>query len=218
MLDDLNKSPTASSQSVQTGQAANRPDTLQQIARTGQIITFALAQGCLVIAVIFWFVNEKPDKVEAAGVYILIGSLAFVMCLIAAFFVPAMMRSHFIGVFRDLDLIRGLRETSATDRDSAKARDELIQWDPQSRLPDPVVGLLAGDQTARLVGQACLEGAGVINLVFWLLSASPIHLFFVVINIVGIISMLPTISKLRQMIDRALEVGGVSGEVQPLRR
>lgn len=66
--------------------------------------------------------------------------------------------------------------------------------------------LLLANQSANLVGQALLEGAAVINLVFSFINGSLLHLPVAAVGLIGVLTMVPTIGKLRRFVTRGLDV------------
>jgi hypothetical protein len=68
----------------------------------------------------------------------------------------------------------------------------------------PLSEFLKTDQTARLIGQAMLEGAAMINFVMMFLTRSPVNLMCAVVALVGIVAMFPTIGRMRERIESVL--------------
>lgn len=74
-------------------------ETLKQFARTGQIITFALANGMVVIGAVFIFLRAGSDQETSLDLFFLIGLGVLATNLVLAFLLPAMMRSNAISRF-----------------------------------------------------------------------------------------------------------------------
>ena len=186
------------------GQAAS-VSTLKGYARIGQMITFALTQGIIVIAGVFLFITVREDQeVAAPQVYMMIGAGAFAMSLVAGFLVPSLIRSQAMTQFRRAEEVVQMRSSSVMGDPNSQLRDEWIQWEADKSLPLPLNRLLAANQTSTLVGQAVLEGAAIINLVFFLLNGTFLHLILAAMCIVGILSMVPTVSRLRSLVARGV--------------
>lgn len=162
--------------------------SLTEFVRPGQIITFALVQGVLVIAaVMYFFVMDDPVVPNAApnampagngdlvlpgiGIVAAIGACAF------SFVITKMLRRTIISKYQ------------STETNPQKVTSQDVSLTPAMR------GLMQGSQTCTLVGQAILEGAAVINAILMIVDNNLIHLGLIAVLVVGIVIQVPTVGK-----------------------
>lgn len=189
--------------------------SLHGTARTGQIITLALGKGVLIIALIFGVMMMDGER-ESASLELLLamGGGLFVVLLVGSFFVTKIMRSAATTRLRRHPEVAAMRESSTTDPTLgaptlgaptlSRARHPWVQWEARQPVPEPLRPFLMAQQTSTLVGQAMLEGSAVVNLVFALIDGSWLHFVFVFFAVVALISMIPTVDKLRNRIENAI--------------
>lgn len=167
-------------------------------ARTGQIITFALAQGVLLAAGVLTYLAVGNDARPAApgqpqpgpaiadggllgspdGVMLAIGWSIAAFSFLAAIWLPSFSRR------------RALKRYQATQESlpmPLQAHDEL---------PPAARNLVHSRMTATLMSQALLEGAGMTNAILLVISPHLLHLVPVAIAVCGIVAQLPTTGKL----------------------
>lgn len=185
---------------------------LRGVAFTGQIITLALAKGVVIIGLIFGvLLMDDARKVDQVELLLPIGGAIFAVMLVAAFFVSKLLRSHGTGRLRQHPEVVAMREATPSNTTMRTMRDQWVNWDAKTPLPMPLRPFLANEQKATLVGQAMLESSAIINLVFALLDGSFAHFAFAFFAVVGLVSMIPTIGKLRSRIETALTPDGLRG-------
>jgi len=195
---------------------ASEPSTnatsLRGFAFTGQIITLALAKGILIIGLIFGVLLMDDERAfENAEVLLPLGGGLFAIMLIGAFLVSKGLRSGGVTRLRQHPDVAAMHEATPANKTMARMREEWIQWDNNAPLPLPLRPFLTNEQSARLVGQAMLEGSAVINLVFALLDGSYAHFLFAFLAMIGLVSMIPTTGKLRTRIDTAISPESIVG-------
>jgi hypothetical protein len=183
----------------------NAPANLTGFVRTGQMIAGSMAFGLTIIAGIFVFLLLSRDQPRGDNdpVYLLIGGGAFGMSLIATLLVPSVLRA------KARDRLRAVATGTEINNEFGAAPQQppsnLLNWEQQTTLSPPLRKFLADQQTANLIGHALLEGAGVMNAVFFLLSENWMSLAFVALAILGILMQMPTANKLRSRIRIALD-------------
>ncbi len=170
-------------------------DSLIGSARTGQIITFAMAQGLLVMTAILTYMNlQGGTNTQPVGMWpgpggdILLPAVGVLMAVgawVAATIVPARMRRN------------------AASR--LKAKGETVDLPVHADVTiTPAVGeFLGASQSATIVGQALLEGAATVNLILMLLDGRLFYLALVAICLIGIVLLTPTAGKLQVHIENA---------------
>ena len=181
----------------------NQGATLAGLTRIGQVITLAIAQGGVLILAILWFLSSGKQDEEGLNVVLLaIGAGVFVVNAAAAIIIPRTMRAAGIRQYR-----------SQADVPPSAVSVGVSRWDEadaQAVLPLEDAVLLQRDQTARIVGQAILEGAAMVNSVFLVLNSHPIHAVLAVVAVAGIVATIPTVDRLRRFLAEA-EAGGSVG-------
>lgn len=184
--------------------------SLHGSARTGQIITLALGKGVLIIALILGVMMMDGEKQNAnLELLLAMGGGLFVVLLVGSFLVPRLLRSAATTRLRSHPEVVAIRESSTTDptlRDPtlSRSRHQWVQWEARQPVPEPLRPFLVEQQTSTLVGQAMLEGSAVVNLVFALIDGSWLHFVFVFFALVALVSMIPTVEKLRNRIENAI--------------
>ena len=163
-------------------------------ARTGQIITFALAMGLLMMSAVLSYVTLGADNTPPVGmlpgaggdvIIPVIGVLLTIGGCLAAAIIPPMMRRSAAAKIRGY----GVPLDQPTGADGAIT--------PQVR------ELLDKSQAATLVGQAQLEGSATICLVLMLLDGRLLYLGFVLVCLIGIVLLAPTTGKLQETVENA---------------
>lgn len=179
--------------------------TLRGVAFTGQIITLALAKGIVIIGLIFGVLLIDDQRAFGnAEVWLPLGGGLFAVLLVGAFLASKRLRSGGVSRLRQHREVAAMHEGTPANTTTAAMREKWIQWDDKAPLPLPLRPFLAGEQSATIVGQAMLEGSAVINLVFALLDGSYAHFLFAFLAMIGLVSMIPTITKLRKRIEIAI--------------
>ncbi|MBB3207664.1 hypothetical protein FHS27_003489 [Rhodopirellula rubra] len=213
MSNDPNSNdPFTSPSSAISSRTGRTSTTLSEFLRVGQLISFALTSGIITMTAVFAFLMMQNDEEAAEGemVLLLIGGGVFVMALVTAFLMRMMLRSAAASKLRTEPEVAEL--VSGGVAASQPARDAWENWDRDETLPRPLRQYLEGSQTSRLVSQAILEGAAVVNLVLSMLDGNALHFAAVIVCLVGVISLTPTLGKIRSEIRSAFSVAGVSGE------
>jgi hypothetical protein len=157
----------------------------------GRVITLGLIAGCVFVGGILGVIGGDDAPEGDTTILVLIGVAALVLNIVMAFLVPAMLRSSSVAKLK------------AVDGAAASART-WSQWPERDPMPMPLSEFLKTDQTARLIGQAMLEGAAMINFVMMFLTRSPVNLMCAVVALVGIVAMFPTIGRMRERIESVL--------------
>ncbi len=184
---------------------ANAPTNLIGFVRTGQMIASSLVFGLTIIASVFVYLILSRDQPRGDDepVYLLIGGGALGMSLISTLFVPRILRA------KARDQLRAVASGADIHAEFGAAPQQppsnLLNWEQQTTLPPPLRKFMADQQTAGLIGHALLEGAGMINAIFFLISENWILLVFVAVAILGILLQMPTVNKLRSRIRTALD-------------
>ncbi|MFG0286727.1 MAG: hypothetical protein ACF8CQ_01040 [Rhodopirellula sp. JB044] len=196
----------------ESGKRGSSPTTLGQFVRLGQLLSFALASGIVTTSAVFLFLvsQREPDAEQPGWIFLAIGGGVFVASLVVSFLLRLMLKSNAASSLRQTQEAEEVCRGGAAA--SQSARDAWENWDAEEPLPRPLIGFLSATQTSRIVAQAVLEGAAMINLVFTMLDGNLIHFAFAAFCLVGVIAMTPTTGKVRSEIRSALTVGGVSGE------
>ena len=203
-------SPSQVTESITHPSHAFSAISLHGVARTGQIITLAFGKGVLIIALIFGIMLMDGDQQNTNTEFLLaMGGGLFVVLLVGSFLVPRLLRSTATTRLRSHPEVSAMRESSTTDpslRDPtlSRSRHQWVQWEARQPVPEPLRPFLMAQQTSTLVGQAILEGSAVVNLVLALIDGSWLHFVFVFFALVGLISMIPTVQKLRNRIENAI--------------
>ncbi|WP_461507004.1 hypothetical protein [Rhodopirellula baltica] len=166
--------------------------TLAGWAFQGMVITFGLTMGCVFMGVILWMIGADELPEENQTIFVLIGVVALVANTVVAFLVPAMLRSA------------AATELKSADGAVASART-WAQWPEREPMPLPLSRFCQTDQTARLIGQAVMEGTAAINFVMMFLTRSPVNLLCALVALLGVVAMFPTVGRMRNRIASALE-------------
>ncbi|MCC9642615.1 hypothetical protein LOC71_10040 [Rhodopirellula sp. JC740] len=175
--------------------------TLAGWAFQGRIITIGLVTGCVVMGSIFWMISDQPAPPAEADpqgddtteiIFVAIGAVALVINCVMAFLVPHIIRSA--GALR-----------LKTAENAAASVRLWSDWPERETLPLPLIRFCQTDQTARLIGQALLEGTAIINFVMMFLTQSAVNLLCALVALVGVLAMFPTINGMRVRIESALK-------------
>lgn len=162
--------------------------SLSQLARTGMIITFALAQGTVAVGAILWFIGGGDGDGETDTIYLAVGFAATLGSCLVAGFVPPLIRSAAVSRFRS--------EGNSVER----------PIDTEAQLSDPCARLVGGGLTASLIGQAAMEGAAIINLILMFIGGGNlIHVGLAVVGLIGIAMLTPTLGRLTTLVEQAAE-------------
>ncbi|WP_168566155.1 hypothetical protein [Crateriforma spongiae] len=170
--------------------------TFSALIRIGQIITFALIQGLILIAAVMTYMTlSSADQREAvaqemaaeerepagAGDLVLPGiATAFTaISLAAAFFLPPTIRKAAVQRFR------------------AEQSGGFTVPDGDDPIEGPMRYLSGGDQAARIVTSAIFEGVGVMGSILMMIQGDLLFLIFPAIGIAGIASQFPTLTKVQ---------------------
>lgn len=173
--------------------------SLSEFVRPGQIITFALVQGVLVItAILFLFIKGEAAAVNPAapnaptaggGDLVLpgIGIVAAVGACVIAFALRTMLRRTSINKYRKTETKP--QEIASQDASLTPAMRQLMK----------------DSQVGTLIGQVILEGAAVMNAILMVVDDNIIHLVPIAILVAGIVIQLPTVGKKRQLAKTATD-------------
>jgi len=183
----------ASPGSAAVFQSGKSAATIRSAATTGMIITFALAQGVIVIgAVALWM--ALGDRGEDQPLYE-IGGESLIFQIVGAVAI--------LGGVGGAAVLRMLMRHAAV-QNYLSAEEPLPQpLDEHTPLPPAAGQLIGGESAATIVGQALCEGAVVINLIFLLLSENLIFLLPSLIGLVGIVIQIPTSGRLQSVLTTA---------------
>jgi hypothetical protein len=173
--------------------------TIKSVVRTGQIITFALAKGLVLIAIAAILLSGKQgepangpgDRGDQQGVMAdsgailpIVGFAAFVLAAVAGFVVPGFIRASAIHDFQQ----SGQRLPSTIDVD-APLTQEAGQL--MSRL-----------MVSTLIGQAIFEGAGMLNLVLLMLTNQWYLLIPAIFAVFAIVAQCPSQANVLDRLER----------------
>ncbi|MEM9364949.1 MAG: hypothetical protein AAGD07_03060 [Planctomycetota bacterium] len=175
-------------------------ETIAQSVLLGQIITFGMAKGIVVITFVLLFASGALSTNEPSSKLWLLGLLMLPLGLTAAFLVPKGLQSYGIARFRAFESVQE-RIASRNPKD----RQAWVEWGDRERLPLPLATLCRAERQSRLVGQAILDGVGVCNAVFMVISNNPWPLVAIGIIVFGILAITPTQGRLRGYFETALD-------------
>ena len=197
------QNPYTRGQSSEGDQAGNLT-TIASTVRVGQIITFALVQGVIVVAAVMTYLafgnrevdQQLADAQDAADFFAMpssaddwllpaLGIAVAVGAAVVALVVPNLMRRSGIIDFR----------ATGTSLD--------VPVDPKQSLPWPASKLMGTYLTSKIVGEAVLEGAAMLNLVLLMLDQSVLHYVPIAALLAGIALQFPTISKAQHFLELA---------------
>lgn len=166
-------------------------------ARTGQVITFGLAQGVLLIAAVLTYFAVGNDPQAAPGqpnpgpvvaddgllgspdlVMLAIGLSFAALSFLAALWLPSLSRQR------------------AIKRYQAAQESLPLPLQANDELPPAARKLVQSRMTATLMSQALFEGAAIANALLLLISPHLLHLIPVAIGVFGIVAQVPTAAKL----------------------
>lgn len=164
-----------------------------QAVRTGQIITFALVQGVVLItAIMTWMVisgAEDGDPIfsitDDSKIMLTVGFVVAVTAMAASYLLNFLSRSSAKAQFGGSGQVWNPREENGG---------------PMPAELQPLVGRF---QTRTLIGQAVLEGAAVFNAVLMGVNENLLHLAFIIVLGIGIALQFPTMGKLVRWIEDA---------------
>ena len=192
MSNDPYKNPRTQNDPVGPQSPSPSASTLKSHARTSQVIRLALVVGVMVIAATLSF-TQTPNEDLDELVFLFVGGALWLSTFVASFIVPALMT-------------KGI-EVSCSDEsfDSHGLTQQVRQMDPEETVPWEVRQLMGIYATNKLVQAALLEGSCIINLVFWSLGGSILHLLMVGINVLVMLATCPTIQSLRDYLVHGIE-------------
>ena len=161
--------------------------------RTGQIITFALVQGVVVITAIMAYLvvsgaEDGQALFQTTGeslTNLIIGAVLAVVAIGVCLAIRMVMRNQSMSRFQPLK------------------KPFRLQDSKNSNVPGTISNLIGAYHTRNLVGQAVLEGATVINAMLIMLSDNLMHLVPIAVLLVGIVLQVPTLGKVKQWIEDA---------------
>lgn len=165
--------------------------TISHSVRTGQIITFALVQGIILAAAVLAYLTFSQPEPEPPTQPV--GGGAIVLPLIAAFTLITAIAANMI-------IVPMMRRTAAA-RFQGEADSGITIPEPDQPTGPAIARLLGADQAARIVGQACLEGAGIFAAVLMLVDRNPMYLIVTAIALGGIAAQFPSSIKLRHWLE-----------------
>ena len=203
MMDTLRPDPVrnpylASGQDSE-GQHTDSPGnaTVGGRIRTAQVVTIALVMGATTMAAVLVFVtffsgandirDAAPGNPAGGGVDVILVIACFVSfsAFVASLIVPRFIRAAAINQFR-----------------GREDKTELPLTGEESLTP-PLADLIGRYATATLVGQAILEGAANINLVFMVINANPLHLVIAAVMVAGVLAYWPAVGRFESWIRQA---------------
>ncbi len=188
-MHDPVQNPYISPEAIDNPSTAGFGSSIRAQVRVGQIITFALVQGTLLIAgiMVYMTLAQKPQVNNRATLFLAIGIMLAVGACVIALAVASTIRRLAVQRFRE-----------QCDRESGNVSAE-------SAASPAVNELLTRLQSSTLVGQAAMEGAAVANAVLLMLSGNLLHLAVITVMLIGIIWQTPTVGKRQSVIERALQ-------------
>ncbi len=188
-MDDPVRNPYISPSNVGNADATGVNTSLLQHVRTGQLLTFSMIVGVIVMVGILTMVVRNPDNAKpdnAKKFFLEIGLGAGCVACIA---------SYAVSTFQHRRALASFREQCGSE-DAVVSDDEL--------LAPAVTQFLANIFAATLAGQAVLEGAAVINVVLMVIDGNLLHLAVVAVMIVGMAMYTPTVARRRALIEQGL--------------
>lgn len=171
-------------------------DDLNQHVRVGMIITFALVQGVIIIAAIFWLMSDGDAEQAAADRRVAEGSIDQVMFIVG-------LVATSVSAILAFVMVKTMRAAAITKfRASGETIELPIRAD--TKLQGSAAALLSASYAWTLVGQALLEGAAVMNLVLMYLDGNMLHLGLAAIGLIGIVMLTPTMGKKTTLLGEAV--------------
>lgn len=173
--------------------------TIKSVVRTGQIITFALAKGLVLIAIAAIVLsgnqdgaaNVPGDRIDQKGVMAdsgeilpIIGFAVFVLAAVAGIVVPGFIRASAIHDFQQSG--QRLPATIEVDAPLTQEAGQLM-----NRL-----------MVSTLIGQAIFEGAGTLNLVLLMLTNQWYLLVPAIFAVFAIVALCPSQAKVLDRLER----------------
>jgi hypothetical protein len=189
-MHDPVRNPYIPASDVGNDHQIGREGSLLQHVRTGQVITFAMIMGLIMMVGILLTLSIDGDKGQADdknSILILLG-----------------IGAGFLAIITSLVLSRWQHRAALMALRANRAADDAIPSDSQT-VTSSVARFLGSSASATLVGQAVLEGAAVINAVLMVIDGNLLHLAVVAVMIVGMALQTPTIAKRRAAIESAFE-------------
>ena len=171
------------------GSRATGPNALRTYVRSGQITTFALIQGVVVItAIMFFFArNEEGRAGKPALILPIIGASVGVAVVCVAAIAIHVLRKRAIHNFHCLG------ETIATPV------DESVTLTPG------ISALLDETHTNLIVGLAIIDGVAILNAIVYFIDGHWINLAGVAVCLVAMAAQWPTLGKRLDLIERAAQ-------------
>ncbi len=162
--------------------------------KTGLIITFALVQGIVFVALVMLYLvlggnEEQAAQADGGGtndlIMLGIGLFVTLIACAAAVLVPMALRRQAIEKFQ-----------------SSGEQVELPLYVDASLTP-AAQQLVGASLSWTIVGQAVLEGAAMLNLVLMVVDSNLLHVALSAICVIGIVLQTPTVGKKKQLIENA---------------
>lgn len=176
------------------------PTTIQAQVRTGQIISFALIQGIILVTAVMTYLafGSAPGDAQAEGEVAdelagadggfalpLIGAAVTVAAGIAAVVLPRVMRQ------------------TAMERFRASGHSLPLPVAPEAELPPAATQLLGSWSAATLIGQALLEGPAILNAILMMIDPHVGYLALIAVMLAGIAMLTPTVDKVQRFLEAA---------------
>lgn len=177
MINPAQNPYTSSLPADPSGSPLNRGE-IDQLIRVNQIITFALANGIVVITAVMgylsWSNNEGAFKFSLSSEDMLFPLIGFVM---VAATLP-------VGFIVKRVIFQQAKEQAARlqDASSTAGEEELV-------VNNEVMGRIA---TGTIISQAAAEGGAVANAILMMLGDNFIHLIPIAIALLAVIIQVPT--------------------------
>lgn len=158
-------------------------ESIRVQARAGMFITFGLAQGLIATAALMLFVLGIDGEPDEDPLFLYIGGGAAILMISTAILLPLLLRAKAVHDYRSSN--EKMQPPIDIDRTPNRAASRLL-------------GVYRG---STITSQACLEGAGIVNLVLMMLdNQMMIHLAIVGICLMGIIVQLPTAQRMKNLL------------------
>lgn len=175
---------------------SNQTKTLNGLARFGQIITIAIAQGGVLTLAVFWFLSSRqPNDEEGNVIFLSIGIGVFIINAIGSVVIPRMMRAAAVREYR--------KQAGVSPSTVSVGFSRWEQSDPDAVLPLEAAEFLQRNQSARIVSHALLEAAALLNSILLFLNGHPAHLLLAALAVAAIVAMVPTVDRLKRLLTAA---------------
>lgn len=179
-----------------TGSTGGSSDGLSQLrmaAKTGSVITLALAMGIVTVSVILGFMASQKDfgdsnafRLDADSmVFVVIGFGKFLVCVAACV------------------ILRSVSKRKVAEIMQSSETPFPVPIREDSKLPPVTKAATQTLFTSTLIGQALFEGGAMLNAILMFLDQNFIFLIPIVLGIAGVLFQMPTESRLRSALENA---------------